>query len=361
MIHNSKKLLFLNLYSGKIERGAESFTHELIQKLSATHQVKLIHGDSKLMPSSTFQGNFIRRILKRLFLNKPARHVFWFTLTNLSKIIQAKPDVIFPLNGFWQLLLLKFIQPFLKFKIIITGHSGPGWDERWNLYLHPNYFVATTGPTLQWAQKTCPWTKSILIPYAIDPSVFSPKKTTHKKPHTSHLTPQTLTWLHSTSKPLILCPSALVAYKRIYLAIKAVAQTKQGSLLVLGKGPLKTKLTKLGQKLLGKRFLLTSVPHSYMPFVYQQSDIVTLPSHPQENSPMIFLEALASGKPLVATDSSRNRWMLEDAATFVDPTDTKSYTKALESIKITRKAQTIAISKFLWPQVLSAYEKLIQA
>ena len=320
-------LLFLNLYSGKIERGAESFTHELLSRLGDTHQARLIMGNSTDQPQSQFSGSIVTKILKRLFLDKPGRQVLVFTLNNLPHILKSNYDVICPLNGFWQLLLLKLFKPFKGYKIIVTGHSGPGWDERWNLYLKPDYFVATTEPTLRWAQKTCPWTKSVLIPYAIDPGVFNPEV------EYSGVDLQ-------LQKPIILCPAALVAYKQIDLAIKAVAKLDKASLLVLGKGPLEERHKKLGKKHLAKRFLITSVPHQDMPTYYQLADIITLPSKTQENSPMVFIEALAAGKITVTTETQRARWMLGDSGIFIDPNDVDSYAKALKKALKTKPNTT---------------------
>lgn len=337
------KLLFLNLYSGRIQRGAEVFTHQLISRLKPNHQVTLKKGNSTLQPTSQFSNHPLQSLAKRLFLDKPARQVLLFSLQQIPHILKTNYDVIFPLNGFWQLLILKLIQPIKGYRIYVTGHSGPGWDERWNLWLCPDVFVATTKPTLKWAKKISPWTKSILIPLGIDSSKFKVKPT--------HLNLQ---------HPIILCPSALVPYKRIDLAIQAVAKLSKGSLLVLGKGPLKQKLETLGKNALGDRFKLTSAPASKMPTYYQAADLITLPSHPQENSPMVFLESLAAAKPIVATDTPRNRWMLEQAAIYTDPTDSQTYAKALsQAQKIKKSATAHALSKFSWDNVISKYQKII--
>lgn len=336
-------LLFLNLYSGRVERGAESFTHDLATRLEPHHKVIFLKGQSTRMPTSQFSGSIVSHLSKRIFLDKPAREVLFFTAKHLPHILRSNYQVIFPLNGFWQVLLLKLIQPIKRFKIIVIGNSGPGWDERFNLYLHPNWFVATTRPTLTWAQKTCPWTKSILIPYAINPQHW------HSKPTNLNL-----------CRPVILCPSALVPYKRVDLAIKAVAQLKQGSLLVLGKGPLKCQLIKLGKQLLGSRFKLTSTAHIHMPAYYQACDLVTLPSDPQENSPMVFLEALAVRKPIVTTDSPRNRWMLGHSAVYTDPANTLKYSQALQ-LALNCKPNASALRKFTWQKILSQYQKLLNS
>lgn len=335
------KIAFLNLYSGQIERGAETFTHELAHRLQTDHQISFLKGNTQLLPQSQFSGSILNRSRKRLFIDKPSLEVLRFTLSQISNLISRDYDIVVPLNGFWQLLILKLIQPFKHFKIIVIGNSGPGWDERWNLYLHPNYFVATTKPTLVWAHRTCFYTKSVLVPYAIDKKKFQVKPAMVNLP-----------------KPVILCPAALVPYKRIDLAIKAVARLEQGSLLVMGKGPLENQLQDLGRKLLPGRFLLTSVTNTDMPAYFQSADIITLPSHPQENSPMVFLEAIAAGKMVVATDSPRNRWLLSGSAVFVDPTKLEPYAQALDQAIHHGDPDPQTLSKFSWDRVLNQYQQL---
>jgi glycosyltransferase involved in cell wall biosynthesis len=288
---------------------------------------------------------------KRTFLDTPSRAVFKFTLLNVGKIIRSNFDIVIPMNGFWQLLLLKIFQPLGRYKIVVTGHSGPGWDERWNLYLKPDIFIATSEPAHEWAKQTSPWTRVELIPYAIDEKKFL------------GAIPATV----SLKKPVILCPAALVPYKRVESAIQAVAGLKNASLLVLGKGPLAKKLQSLGSEKLKGRFLLKSVPHESIAAYYAAADVVTLPSEPQENSPMVFLESLAAGKQVVTADTARNRWMLEEAGVYCDPASEGSYKNALtEALRkgedeTSRQAIDSAFTKFRWSKVEPAYQRILES
>jgi glycosyltransferase involved in cell wall biosynthesis len=354
------KIAFLNLYSGINQRGAESFTHKLANRLMEKHKVIFFQGGDKLpnqkykvkkiqnsirQPEEIFPQRFIKKLFKYLFLDQGNISVLLFTLKSIPELIKQNCDVILPLNGFWQVLILKIIQPFYKFKIIITGHSGPGWDERWNLYLMPNVFIATTKPAFEWAKSACFWTRIELIPYGIDIKSFRDVKEADIK----------------LEKPIILCPSALVPYKRVNLAIRATAELKSASLLVLGEGRLREKIKDLGKKLLAARFLLTSVPYSEVASYYKAADIVTLPSAPQENSPMVFLESLAGGKIVVTTDTVRNRWLLEKAGFYCNPQDIDAYSQTLafalkeKSSTATKKYFRKARAKFDWDKVLKQY------
>lgn len=343
------KIAFLNLYAGAVQRGAETFTEALAERLKKKHAVMWYQGYSEETPLHQFPKNILRSLQKRCFIDRANRAVLWFSLRMLSSLRQGNFDVVAPMNGFWQVLLLKLLQPFQKYKILIIGHAGPGWDERFNLYLHPDVFVATTQPAYEWAKRACPWTRVELVPYAIDEADFLTAK------------PKTL----SLAQPIILCPGALVPYKRIELAIEAVARFRDVSLLVLGRGPLRKKLLEQGRKKLGNRFLITSVSHNRMPSYYLACDLVTLPSEPQENSPMVFLESLAAGKLVVTTDTPRNRWMLEEAGIYCDPANLKAYTNTLalglqrKDEAKTKMATISTLVKFQWGTVEKSYQRIL--
>ncbi len=312
------KIAFLNIYRNN-NRGAESFTEELANQLSRNHKIIWFGPDKNTwVIQPTHSSNF----LKRLFLDKASLSVLAFSLKQLPRLIRENPDVIIPMNGFWQVLLCKFVGA----KILITGHSGPYWDERWNLYLKPNVFVATTEPTAVWARSICPWTKVVTIPYGIDIEKFK-----NSKPVKLNL-----------ERPIILCPAAAVPYKRVHLAAEAVSRLSKGSLVHVGQGaPLK-------------------VSHEKMPGFYKASDVVTLPSTSQENSPMVFLEAMAAGKTMVTTDTPRARWILGNAGIFVDPENIEEYKTALEK-RVDVKVIEAQAKNYSWFKISEAYEALLRS
>lgn len=310
------KIAFLNIYRNN-NRGAESFTEDLAKFLSAKNEVAWFGPDKNTWIVQPVEKT---NLLKRFFLDPASLSVLVFTLKLLPKLIKENPDVVIPMNGFWQLLLVKLLGK----KTIVTGHSGPFWDERWNLYLKPDVFVATTEPTAAWAKKTCPWAKVVTIPYGIDIEKFKTAK-----PVKLNLT-----------RPIILCPAAAVPYKRVHLAKQAVSHLHKGTLLHIGQGANFT------------------VPHVQMPKYYAACDAVTLPSSSQENSPMVFLEAMAAGKTTVTTDTPRTRWILGDAGIFVDPENIEDYSQALEK-RIDKKIIAEQAKKYSWVKIIKEYEELL--
>lgn len=336
------KIAFINLYSGINDRGAESFSHELAGRLGKSHEVKFFRGIDYSVPA--VQPTSSANLRKLLFIDGAAISVLRFSLKIIGELRHGEYDWVVPMNGFWQVLICKLL---IKSKMLITGHSGPGWDEKWNLWLKPDVFVATTQPTARWAKKISPWTRVETIPYGVDVEKFAAAKPTKI----------------NLERPIFLCPAALVEYKRIDLAIKAVAKLKKGSLLHLGTGPDLEEILKLGNKLLGNnRFESTSVAYEKIPAYYQASNVVTLPSRPQENSPMVFLEAMAAGKFVVTTDTPRNRWVLGDAGSYVDPTNLTAYAKALADALKRRDHEVIEkqIQQFSWENIVQRYLNLLE-
>lgn len=359
-------IAFLNLYSGINNRGAEAFAHELGNRLQNNHEVVFFQGGKRTpeqamqviqirgpvrQPESQATSGIFQKMIKLCLLDKASLTVLLFSLKALPKVIKGRFQVVVPMNGFWQLLFIRIFQPIGRYKILVTGHSGPGWDERWNLLLKPDLFIATTQPSVNWAQRVAPWTRVKLISYGMDMETFS------------HVQDAKI----DLQKPLVLCPSALVPYKRVNLAIRAVAKLKNTSLLVLGKGPLEDKLNVLGERMLGSRFDLKSVSHEKIPSFYKAADVVTLPSSPQENSPMVFLESLAAGKQVVTTDTPRSRWMLEEAGIYCNPQNSDRYAQALkEALAKANKAGTTnrikkARKKFSMDAILKTYEHVMQS
>lgn len=359
------KIAFLNLYGGINSRGVENFTNLLSQGLADKHRVYLLQAGPGVsvnkvkvirvkaqvkQPQSLFSGNFFSKIRKYLFLDSPNLSVLAFSLKSLNLFQKHKFDLVIPLNGFWQVLFLKLFQPVLKYRILIIGHSGPGWDERFNLYLKPDLFIALTPQAKNWSVKVCPTTPVEFIPLAVDRKAF------HKP--TSLALP--------LKKPLLLIPAALTAYKRVDLAVRAAARFQDVNLLILGKGEEKEKIIRLGKKLLPGRFeLIENASYSQMPGYYRAADVVTYPSLPQENCPMVLIESLAAGKLAVVTDSERNRWILGSAGIFCQPENLKDYSQKLKTAMFLagaggkEKEISNELKKFDLNKIIGSYHKII--
>ncbi|MFA6073880.1 MAG: glycosyltransferase family 4 protein [Candidatus Woesearchaeota archaeon] len=301
------EIAIINKYQNKVNRGAETFVSELSKRLSKNHQVDIL------------------------------------TKINFFK----KYDIVIPTNGRLQVFIVRILTWLTGSKMIVSGQSGVGLDDRLNLYAMPNVFVAISSYALDKSKKINPFVKSLYIPNGVDLDKFKLQGPTLQL---------------RLEKPVILCVSALVDWKRLDLIIKAVSKLKKGSLLLVGKGDQENNLQKLGDKLLPNRFKILSFEHKDMPKVYKSADLFTFSTVPWESFGIVLVEAMASGLPVVATDDPIRREIVGDAGLFIDPSDTDAYAKALEnalSINWGSKPRKQA-EKFSWDKIALEYEKLFQ-
>lgn len=345
------KIAFLSFYSGVVYRGVETFVHELSNGLVELGHDVTVYQIGKQLPGAIYKTvivssdiNLQRKNSYIPFLNYYALNIKRFTQKVLRKI-DKDTEVIFPTNGQWQSLLCSIWAKRKNKKIIISGQSGPGIDDRINIWTFPNRFVGLTEFQTLWASKANPFVKVHKIPNGVDV-----KKFTENIQHLNMGLP----------KPIILCVAAFDYWKRLDLAIKAVSELKSASLVLVGKGPEESKLFDLGNKLLPGRFKIMSFAHKDMPKVYGCADLFTFPTVPWESFGIVLVEAMASGVPVVATEDPIRQEIIGSAGILVDPTDTSEYAQALQKALDTNwgdkpRKQS---EKFGWDRIAKEYEKL---
>ena len=356
-------LAYVSFYSGYANRGGEIYVDSLAEKLSKKHQVFVFQagpltGKKNYLvkeikvsynPNHPHSRLPVNHLLKRLFLDYFHLQELLFTLKLLPKLWQIRPDVIFPQNSGWEVLLLRLFSSFINARMIVAGQSGPGWNDRVNLYVHPDYFVALTKTQAEWAKKATPWKNQniMVIPNGVDLIKFSPKG--EKMPI-------------NLPRPIILAVGAAIKSKRITNTIKAIANIKNGSLLVVGTGPLEIEEDLLGKKVLGSRYQRLKVDHQDMPSIYRTSDIFTLCSDSSEAFGIVYLEALASGLPCVVTNDTSRREILSDVGIYVNnPGDSGEYAEKLtEAFKQKSPEKFLKqAGKFTWDKIADKYEKIL--
>ena len=357
------KIAFINFYSGFVDRGGETFVHELANRLAEKNDVTVFQAgptiDSKYKTITV--GNFKQtkwlsslqptHILRRLFLDSSKRREFVFTLLLLPKLFKLRPQVVLPLNSGWQALVISIYCRLSGAKLVIAGQSGPGWDDRWNLLMKPHLFVALTNRQHAWANRASIWIQQIIkISNGVDIARFTPAG---KKFQTT------------LPKPIILMVAASTPDKRVEQGIRAVAKLKSASLLLLGSGPMDERVNKLGYELLGKkRFLHLSVKHEQMPQYYRAADIFTLCSFSSEAFGIVYLEAMASGLSCVATDDESRREIVGTAGDYVsNPDDPTEYSRVIEKVlnKDWKDLPLKQSRKFSWELIAESYEMALNS
>ena len=308
------KIAILSRLQNQVERGAEVFVKELSKRLSINHAVDILSG-------------------------KDADSVL--------KVLKGKYDIVIPVNGRWQSFKVSFLKIIGGYKVLITGHSGKGWDDIWNIAVaKPDMFIALTEDMVKWAKKWSWGTTVVKIPNGIDLDKFNPigERINFDLP-----------------KPIILCVGALVWYKYHGRVIDALAKLEQGSLLIVGEGELKKELEEKGRKILGKRFKISSFKNEDMPKVYRSVDLFTLPSWDREAFGIVYLEALASGVGVVAPEDGSRREIVGEGGILTNVADITNYAQVLEKalkidwLKISRQQA----EKFSWEKVAKDYENVM--
>ena len=161
--------------------------------------------------------------------------------------------------------------------------------------------------------------------------------------------------------PVVLMVSALIDTKRVLDGISAVAPLAGTHLVVAGDGPLRSAVDDLAARILPDRFTRIAVPAASMPSLYRSCDVF-LHMSLFESFGNVFVEAMASGLPIVAHDTPRLRWIVGDRETLVDTRDLPATTAALgRAIALGPSAPDSRVQAFAWPAIASAYRQFAQS
>lgn len=269
-----------------------------------------------------------------------------------SSSLATGNHIVISLNGRLDNVRAKLWTTRHQAKLVVSGQSGLGFDDRLNLFTFPDTFVCLTNAQQNWAKSVNPLVTTTIIPNGVDTTKFHPDVTPAKfdLPH-----------------PIIICVGALgpsksgEVSKRQELLIKATAPTP-ASLLLVGRGSAQVNLQRLGSHLLGPRFKIMSFSHDQMPSVYANSDLFAYPTVPWESFGIAMLEAMASGLPVVATDDPIRREIVGPAGLFVDPVDTSNFSAALNRALTTSWANLPVnqAKKYDWDQIALQYDQLFR-
>lgn len=198
---------------------------------------------------------------------------------------------------------------------------------------------------------------STLIPNGVDPSLFRPRLTGEQKSEPGG----------RADRPVVLMISALIPSKNVAAGIRAVANLRDAVLVVAGDGPERAAIAELAAQLLpGRHHLLGSVEPSRIPDLYRQADVF-LHLSVEEPFGIVYLEAAASGLPIVAPGVEVPRWILGDSAFFADAGDTASVSRAIEEAlspeaKTTRgaAARSRILADWTWDIQAAKYHQFIE-
>ena len=290
------KIAFLNIYQNKVNRGAETFVFELSKRLSKNHEVDVISN------------------------------------VNYFSLLKSDYDLVIPTNGRLQVIIVRIITWLKCKKMIVSGQSGLGWDDKLNLWTFPDIFIGLTDYQCEWARRVNPFVKIYKIPNGVDLIRFNPQV----KPLEMKL-----------QKPIILSvgvrlPSKIGEISKGQDFLTKAAVNIKASVFLVGKG---------GDAVFDSKD---------MPQVYTACDLYSYQTSPRESFGISILEAMASNLPVVATNDPIRKEIVGDAGILVDPTNTEEYAKALQKALNTDwgdKPRKQA-EKFSWDKIAEQYENI---
>ena len=158
--------------------------------------------------------------------------------------------------------------------------------------------------------------------------------------------------------PVVLMVSALIASKNVAEGIAAVSRVPNATLVVAGDGPLRNEMSNLAAELLPGRYRQITVPAADMPALYRSANAFMHLST-DESFGNVFVEAMASGLPVIAYDTPRTRWIIGDDSFFPSTRSTEALAEvisaALAGSLPATKANRERAQAFGWSRIAGQY------
>lgn len=130
--------------------------------------------------------------------------------------------------------------------------------------------------------------------------------------------------------PIVLMVSALIPSKNVAEGIRAVGRIEGATLVVAGDGPLRDEMNKLAAELLPGRYVQMTVPATDMPSLYRSADVFLHLSR-DESFGNVYVEAMASGLPVVALDTPNTRWIVGEVGQLATEGTAEAIASAVQS------------------------------
>ncbi|WP_438864518.1 glycosyltransferase [Neptunicella sp.] len=273
---------------------------------------------------------------------------FWY-------LMRHPVDLLYPNNGYAGLVLANRVRALTGTPVLYTERAGRLADGKIlqrDLGYQPDHMVVFDQDTLDIVHQSRPNQSASIIPNGVDLSRFSPQGDKINL---------------GLPGPIVVCVGSLDKsnHKRIELTIQAMAKLPEYSLLICGDGPDRHYFQQMAYRYLAsERIRFAAFGFEQMPAVYRSCDLFTLASN---NEPFgrVYLEAMACGLPVVATDDAMRRSIIGQAGLLCDVTDIDIYAHKIQhglKLKTQLGWQTEAKKqaiKFSWINVAEQYAELM--
>jgi glycosyltransferase involved in cell wall biosynthesis len=154
--------------------------------------------------------------------------------------------------------------------------------------------------------------------------------------------------------------SALIESKRVLDGIHAVARVPGAHLVVAGDGHLRGEAEALAGSLLPGRFTRITLTAAEMPALYRSADAF-LHMSLHESFGNVFVEAMASGLPIVGHDTPRLRWIVGEGPFLCDTREPAALGASLKAALDHGPGDAaIGVERFAWPAIGAEYDRFLR-
>lgn len=225
------------------------------------------------------------------------------------------------------------VQSFFKTPYLVTGHGGDVTSLNQGLLkalkrrcLQRAGAVTAVSPQLkQVLEEICPGKAVSVMPMGCDTKEFSPS---HRKEN----------FFGQNGKPVVLFVGRLAEKKGVTYLIEAMKRV-DAQLVIVGDGPLRAQLEEQAKPLGDKVQFLGAKTHDQLAEIYASADVFAAPSVQAKDGDvegfgLVFLEAMASGLPVVASRSGGIPYLVHDGENglLVEPGNAEELAGAIERV-----------------------------
>lgn len=349
------KLLFALPGFHRYDRGAEVALMSIAEVLAATGDDVTLMGSGEPRPGTSYRFEHIGALAREGFEKWPnfpplRSETAWedatFSANLLRQYDPSEYDAVitcsFPFTH-WALRRPARRKPL---QIFVTQNGDwPAFENRSEYRTFSCDGLVCTNPDY-YEQNKANW-NCALIPNGVDLARFKPGPGNRTR------------FGFPKDKRIILMVSAFIESKRVLDGIKVVSSMEDAYLVVAGDGPLRDEGQALADKLMPGRFQRISLAAEDMPALYQSADAF-LHLSLLESFGNVFLEAWASGLPIIAHDTERLRWILSEHAHLCDTEDQYALIGTLKKALSSKSTDNReGIERFAWSTIAQEYRNFI--